>query len=276
MSPPSLSIVIPVLNEAHHLAELLPQLQQQTLPARETIVADAASQDASREVALAHGAHLVAGGRPAVGRNQGARAAEGDWLVFIDADTRLPDRTTLARVVAEATRQEVAAIVGDYRPYYRPGDRGHASRWLRVWDCGMLRILSEAQRGWLQLGFPIGQALFLATRRERFLELGGFDPGAEPFEDSAYLLRVHRQVPAASGRPSSVGLLPRGVFSLVSTRRYDVRGRFLFPSMMGIRGGVLRWLLRRELPLSSYWELNERGLYRETAGRSVAHQTAAS
>jgi len=41
--PGTLSIVIPVLNEAHHLLELLPQLARQSMRPLEVLVADADS-----------------------------------------------------------------------------------------------------------------------------------------------------------------------------------------------------------------------------------------
>ncbi len=260
---PTLSVVIPALNEAHHLRELLPEVMAQSLWPIEVIVADAGSCDSTALVAEQHGARVVAGGRPALGRNNGASAARGEWLCFLDADTRLPRPTTLEDAVASARRGDVAAMVGDYRPYYRPGDLGFRLRLIRLYDRILLRGLSSSQRVWLRLGFPIGQGVFLLTRRDAFLELGGFAAAAEPFEDSEYLLRVHRQCPAPVGRLSAVGVMPRGFHVWVSTRRWDVLGRVRFPLFLGVRGGIQRRLLRREMPDPSYWELNARGLYRE-------------
>lgn len=261
--PPTLSVVIPALNEAHHLRELLPEIMAQSLCPIEVIVADAGSRDSTSLVAEQHGARVIAGGRPSIGRNNGASAASGDWLCFLDADTRLPRSTTLEDAVAGALHGEVAAMVGDYRPYYRPGDLGFRLRLIRLYDRILLRGLSSSQRVWLRLGFPIGQGVFLLTRRDAFLRLGGFAAAAEPFEDSEYLLRVHRQCPPPAGRRSAVGVLPRDFHVWVSMRRWDVLGRLRFPFSAGVRGGILRRVLRREMPDPSYWELNARGLYRE-------------
>ena len=260
---PTLSVVIPALNEAHHLRELLPEIMAQSLCPIEVIVADAGSRDSTSLVAEQHGARVVAGGRPSLGRNNGASAAGGEWLCFLDADTRLPRSTTLEDAVADARHRQVAAMVGDYRPYYRPGDLGFGLRLIRLYDRILLRVLSASQRVWLRTGFPIGQAVFLLTRRDAFLGLGGFAAAAEPFEDSEYLLRVHRHCRAPAGRLSAVGVMPRGFHVWVSTRRWDVLGRLRFPCSLGVRGGILRRLLRREMPDPSYWELNARGLYRE-------------
>ena len=138
----------------------------------------------------------------------------------------------------------------------------------------MLSIVSHSQRVWLKRGFPFAQAVFLLTRRRTFLDLGGFDERTEPFEDSEYVLRVHRGCTPAAGCRSAVGSMPRGFHVWVSTRRYDALGRLRFPISMGIRGGILRFLLGREMPDHSYWELNEQGRYRErhTSGESPARR----
>ncbi len=85
-----LSVIIPALNEEETLPALLESLDGQTFMDFETIVADADSNDATVEISERHGAHVVKGGMPAVGRNAGAGTAEGDFLIFLDADVRVP------------------------------------------------------------------------------------------------------------------------------------------------------------------------------------------
>jgi rSAM/selenodomain-associated transferase 2 len=87
-----LAIVIPALNEAENLAELLPDLAR-GCPAAEIVVVDGGSRDASAAVvARRPGPRLLAGARGrALQMNLGARAAGGDALLFLHADTRLPD-----------------------------------------------------------------------------------------------------------------------------------------------------------------------------------------
>lgn len=83
------SIIIPVKNEEKELPELLKQLTQQTIASEgEIIVADAFSTDTTREIASSFGARVVDGGLPGPGRNRGAEVAQGDWLLFMDADAR--------------------------------------------------------------------------------------------------------------------------------------------------------------------------------------------
>lgn len=259
----TVSVVIPVLNEAHHLSELLPLLRQQEHKPLEVLVADAGSSDGSPEVARGFGATVMAGGRPAMARTAGALAARGEWVCFLDADTRLPDERFLGQALSQAGTCGLVGAVADNRPYYRPGDHGCDRWWIRKWDRFLLALLNSGQRAWLRAGFPVGQAVFMLVRRDAFTEVGGFDSSAEPYEDSELLLRLHRRISPSPGRHSSVGVLTPPLHVLISTRRWDVKGRWWFPISLGIRGSLLRWLLRRELPIPGYWEINEKQGYRE-------------
>jgi rSAM/selenodomain-associated transferase 2 len=99
-----LTIVIPALNEAANLARLLPELARDC-PGAEIIVVDGGSADSTPEVAAGRpGVRLLAGPRGRARQmNAGARAAGGDALLFLHADTRLPGgaAAAIARVLAE-------------------------------------------------------------------------------------------------------------------------------------------------------------------------------
>ncbi len=102
-----LSIVIPARNEEHNLPTLLGSLTAQAVKPREIIVVDDASTDRTTEVARQFGARVIAaqplpdGWRgKAWACQQGAQAATGITLLFLDADTRFePDG--LRRALAE-------------------------------------------------------------------------------------------------------------------------------------------------------------------------------
>jgi len=87
-----LSIVIPALDEAANLARLLPDLTR-AAPDAEVLVVDADSRDGTAEVVARYpGARLLTAPRGRARQmNAGAAAAAGDALLFLHADTRLPE-----------------------------------------------------------------------------------------------------------------------------------------------------------------------------------------
>ena len=86
---PTISIIIPTLNEAESIATTMKSAQ--TFTGVEIIVADGGSSDGTGEMAKALGARLltITGGR-AKQVNAGATAASSDVLLFLHGDTRLP------------------------------------------------------------------------------------------------------------------------------------------------------------------------------------------
>ena len=90
-APPSLSIVIPVLNEAATITAALEALAPLRARGAEVIVADGGSGDDTMALAAALADQVIAAPRGrAMQMNAGAAAARGDLLLFLHADTRLP------------------------------------------------------------------------------------------------------------------------------------------------------------------------------------------
>ncbi len=88
-----ISVIIPVLNEAHQVQRVLAPLK--VVSDLEVIVVDGGSHDQTVERAKAMGV-TVTSSRPGRARqmNQGAKLATGDILLFLHADTRLPEGFT--------------------------------------------------------------------------------------------------------------------------------------------------------------------------------------
>jgi len=86
-----LSFIIPVLNESDALNRLLPMLSEYRKRGHEIILVDGGSTDDSVNRAVSKVDQLITC-EPGRARqmNIGASAASGDWLVFLHADTQLP------------------------------------------------------------------------------------------------------------------------------------------------------------------------------------------
>ena len=89
----AVSIVIPTLNEATCLGRTLRHLSLLDPPAFEIIVVDCGSSDATTEIAREAGVQLIEIAERGRARqmNRGAEAATGEVLVFLHADTLVPD-----------------------------------------------------------------------------------------------------------------------------------------------------------------------------------------
>jgi rSAM/selenodomain-associated transferase 2 len=94
-NPPALSVVIPVLNEAPGLALLCSTLRSQladTDRSIELIFVDGGSTDGSADVIAAQGFPCLHSGRGRTKQmNLGAAAATANYLLFLHADSELPD-----------------------------------------------------------------------------------------------------------------------------------------------------------------------------------------
>jgi rSAM/selenodomain-associated transferase 2 len=86
-----LSIIIPTLNEAVNIGELLKQLEPMRARGAEVIVVDADSADATRDIAAPLADHVLTSERGrAAQMNAGATVASGDALLFLHADSIVP------------------------------------------------------------------------------------------------------------------------------------------------------------------------------------------
>ena len=91
VSIPLVSIIVPVLNEAENLAVLLRSLP---LDEAQVIVVDGCSTDASREIAASYKQVSLLHSLPGRAKqmNKGAAAARGEVLLFLHADSLMPDK----------------------------------------------------------------------------------------------------------------------------------------------------------------------------------------
>ena len=121
---PTVSVVIPARNEEHNLPTLLRSLASQPVKSHQIIVVDDGSTDRTAEIAQRFGAQVIPSrplpddwrGKPWA-CHQGAQAATGDLLMFLDADSWFePDG--FARILSGYTGG--AFSVGPYHAVRKP------------------------------------------------------------------------------------------------------------------------------------------------------------
>ena len=166
---PSLSIIIPTLNEAIHLPLLLADLNAWPHDFELTIV-DAGSIDLTISIAQIQGINIIKSSKKNRGYQLkiGASNASGDWLLFLHADSRLEQKwaNTLLKIIQNKTSEnfawyfdfkinksnlefrflEIAVAIRSYflqRPY---GDQGlliHKDLYYRSGGFSSLKIMED-------------------------------------------------------------------------------------------------------------------------------------
>ncbi|MBA3273704.1 MAG: glycosyltransferase [Chthoniobacterales bacterium] len=171
---PLVSVIIPTLDEAESLGEVLAAVPSSNVPC-EVFVVDAGSSDRTAEIALEAGATVIHSPRRqrAYQLNLGARDAHAALLLFLHADTVLPEQA-LESMIAALTDRRIAG--GAFT-------RRYTSR-SRVLRCTCLLARSRN----LLIGWHLGdQAMF--ARRAGFFQIGGFRE-VERFEDLDFSRRL--------------------------------------------------------------------------------------
>jgi glycosyltransferase involved in cell wall biosynthesis len=114
VTPTSLSVLVPTLNEASNIGALLECLRAQTYPISELVIADGGSTDGTRELIAADPlVTLVDNPRrhAAAGRNTGLNLCTTDWVLFTDGDCR-PEPDWAERLMAAANNPDVVGVGG--------------------------------------------------------------------------------------------------------------------------------------------------------------------
>ena len=158
-----ISFIVPAYNEELELSSTIAAIRAAASRATqpyEIIVVDDASTDATPEVATRAGTQVVPINQRhiAAARNAGARAARGDCLFFVDADTRIK-QTHIAEAIAalgEGYAGGSARVVTD----------GFVPLWGRIFVRAFCAVYFRLN---------LGAGAFLFTTRRNFDAIGGFD-----------------------------------------------------------------------------------------------------
>ena len=224
-----LSIVIPTLNAEATLAATLDAIERPEIPGLEVIVVDGGSTDATRPIAEAREACVIACA-PGRGRQlaHGARAATAEWLLFVHADTRLPDDwpERVSRFITVERNRERAG-------YFRLAFDGASPADNR----GARRVAALANWRAKTFGLPYGDQGLL-IHRDLYTQVGGY-PEINLMEDVEIARRIG---------PMRLERLPAAV--ITSADKYRRGGWWARPARnllclgLHLAGAPARWIER--------------------------------
>jgi glycosyltransferase involved in cell wall biosynthesis len=195
-----ISVIIPAHNEEAYLEKTLTALRNQDYTAVEIIVVANGCSDRTAEVARGRCHRLIILSQKSLGvaRNLGARMAQGELLIFLDADTLLePDG--LSVISSQFTRGVAAGTV-----------KGEPDS--RRWPYRLIYFLKNFIH-WS--GLHSGSSGVIVCWRDDFVQLGGFDEALEVRENSELMRRLSR-----FGKYRYIG----STRAITSMRRYERRG----------------------------------------------------
>jgi glycosyltransferase involved in cell wall biosynthesis len=240
-----ISIIIPTLNEQNVIAATIVALKSKLNYPCEIIISDGGSTDETVQAARQHADRVIVhqqSERQTIsgGRNAGAKASRGEFLVFFDADCVIPDPNNFfARALRQFERDnELVGLTGYLRVF--PENETMADRFV----------------GWiLNFGARIGNNLFHTgdapggefqmVRADAFWKIGGYRENLVTCEDRDLFRRLARigrtktdaelvvyhtgRRPHAVGWPYLIGLF------VVNTVAFRIRGRPLSKEWTPVR-----------------------------------------
>ncbi|HLD40244.1 MAG TPA: glycosyltransferase [Candidatus Nanoarchaeia archaeon] len=201
---PLFSIIIPAHNEEKYLQSTLDSIKKQALPDYEVVVVTNGCTDKTEEIAKKNAGakvrHLsLAKPNVSVARNAGALNAQGEIVLFLDADTQLaPD--SLQKIKEQFTPEYSVATT------FAQPDSGKLS----------YRLALGFKNSYHYLNLYQGCSGALVCRKKDFHHIGGYNP--------EIIVREHRKL--------ALNLLELGKFKCINTtvttsmRRYQQWGLF--------------------------------------------------
>ncbi len=197
---PAISVIIPAHNEEDYIGATLDALNRQDYPTCEIVVVANGCADRTVEVAREKCQRVVALNEKGLGisRNTGARAATGDLLVFLDADTILEPHA-LRTIAEQFTERDAGGTLKG-----QPDSNRFAYR-LIYWLKNFIHRFVVRN----------GSSGVIICWKKQFDSVGGFDERLELRENSELVRRLKR-----FGGYKYIGTTA----ATTSMRRYDRRG----------------------------------------------------
>ncbi len=195
-----ISIIIPTLNEEGVIGQTLSHLKTRFSLPHEIIVTDGKSTDKTVEIARQNGAQVVeyTGTKRqtiAEGRNDGAGAAQGEFLAFMDADCHIMDPDAFFGTALDYFARHPAVVALTVSIRVSREVETIPDMLVFVFFNTYLRIINNI----FHVGVAAGE--FQMMRTDAFKKVGGYNPDLVASEDVDIFFRL--------GKIGRIGFLHR-------------------------------------------------------------------
>lgn len=205
-----LTVVIPCKNEKETILFTLKLLNEQSNVSNLRVIISDSSDDNTRNLILQNtyknlSIEIINGGFPSIARNNGAVLSETPYILFLDADMFLQDKTTIKDAISLICDNTFDLVTAKFRT---------KGKYFYVFP------IFEFFRNWFIEHSVCAVGGFMLFNRDTFFEVGGFDPKHLFAEDYALSSKIHHE---------KFGILNKKIYT--TDRRFRKKGLFYMIKM---------------------------------------------
>ncbi len=183
--PPLVSVIMPAFNSARFVAQAIESVLAQTYPSFELIVINDGSTDETEQILVPYEHQIRLIHQPnqgaSVARNTGIQAAQGKYILFVDADDIIPAHKLVTQVALLEANPDLGLVYSGWQ--YVTEDGLHITGEIRPGKEGNLLKDLLLRRFFCVIGSPL-------VRREWLDKVGFFDPSLALAEDTDLWTRL--------------------------------------------------------------------------------------
>jgi glycosyltransferase involved in cell wall biosynthesis len=176
---PFLTVIVPVYNAERHIAAAIQSILEEQYPSLEILVIDDGSTDRSAEIlrGFPEVTYYYQDNRgPASARNRGIRLAQGEFILFLDADDLFPKGKIRQQLSYFDQKPEIELTIGKSQVFFEEGA-----------NTSVIRFPDETHQ---VLNVLLGSGLY---RKTAFEKVGELDENLRFGEDFDWFNRVREQ-----------------------------------------------------------------------------------
>lgn len=182
-----ISFIIPTLNEEKTIENTLKSLKAYS-GSKEIILSDGKSIDKTIEIAKQYADKIIihTGDKRqniAQGRNSGADASSGDFIVFIDADVVIPDIDNFIKKAESYFNKDIKLVA-------LTAECVVLKEMANIFDVIIFKLVALYFSFLNVIGFGAAGGEFQMIKREAFVKVKGFDPELAVSEDMDLFWRL--------------------------------------------------------------------------------------